>query len=162
MKQLFATVAALLVLLMGGLTASANGYQLDNVSNSSPNPGEGFSFHANGFGPNTEASATLFSTPVLLGTFTADAQGVVRGEVTIPANTPVGPHRLEIRGVDRDGNVKVVNFNLQVGGVGGGGGGPVPGLPATGGEIGSTLAVSAIVVGFGLSLFAAARRRAAA
>ena len=51
-----------------------------------------------GFAPGEQVIAYMFSTPVLLGTFTADMLGTVVVEFTLPAGTPVGAHTLELRG----------------------------------------------------------------
>jgi hypothetical protein len=47
-----------------------------------------------GFQPYEVVTVTLHSTPVTVGTFTADAQGTVTVTFTLPAGTPVGNHTL--------------------------------------------------------------------
>jgi LPXTG-motif cell wall-anchored protein len=44
-------------------------------------------------------SAFLFSKPVKLGRFTADANGTVKGTVTIPKWTDPGKHHFRLKGV---------------------------------------------------------------
>ncbi|MGK5112196.1 MULTISPECIES: LPXTG cell wall anchor domain-containing protein [unclassified Geodermatophilus] len=51
-----------------------------------------------GFKPFEKVTVTLHSTPWVAGTFTADAQGVVRVQFTVPAGTPVGQHTLVYNG----------------------------------------------------------------
>jgi hypothetical protein len=51
-----------------------------------------------GFKPFEKVTLVLHSTPVELGTFTADANGVVTAEFTIPAGTPLGNHTLAYTG----------------------------------------------------------------
>jgi hypothetical protein len=51
-----------------------------------------------GFQPYEQVTLTLHSTPVALGTFPADANGVVTVEFTLPAGTPIGAHTLELAG----------------------------------------------------------------
>ncbi len=52
-----------------------------------------------GFTPGERVTITLLSTPVLLGTTTADAVGRVASTVTIPADLEVGNHHIELVGV---------------------------------------------------------------
>ena len=51
-----------------------------------------------GFQPYEKVTLVLHSTPVTLGTFTADANGVVTAEFTVPAGTPLGNHTLAYTG----------------------------------------------------------------
>jgi hypothetical protein len=51
-----------------------------------------------GFQPFEEVTLVLHSDPVVLGTFTADADGVVTAEFTLPAGTAVGTHHLVLDG----------------------------------------------------------------
>ena len=51
-----------------------------------------------GFQPREVVTLVLHSTPVTLGTFTADADGVVTAEFTLPAGTPLGQHTLAYSG----------------------------------------------------------------
>lgn len=51
-----------------------------------------------GFKPGEVVTVVLHSTPVTLGTFTADANGVVTVEFTLPAGTALGTHTLAYDG----------------------------------------------------------------
>jgi hypothetical protein len=51
-----------------------------------------------GFQPYEKVTLVLHSTPVELGTFTADANGVVTAEFTLPTGTPLGQHTLAYTG----------------------------------------------------------------
>lgn len=51
-----------------------------------------------GFQPHEVVTLTLHSTPVVLGTFTADAAGVVTATFTLPAGTAAGEHHLVFEG----------------------------------------------------------------
>jgi hypothetical protein len=51
-----------------------------------------------GFQPNEVVTLVLHSTPTALGTFTADANGVVTAEFTLPAGTALGQHTLTYDG----------------------------------------------------------------
>lgn len=153
-------VAALAVAVLGGATVASagTGYQLDSVSNSNPNPGDTISLYANGYGPSTEATATLFSTPVALGTYTSRTDGVVVADVIIPADTSIGQHRIDVVGVDRDGAAKTTSFTIQVG-TQAGGSNPTGGLPNTGLRIGLSIAIAVLALSIGGTLLTTARRR---
>jgi hypothetical protein len=51
-----------------------------------------------GFKPFEVVKLTMHSTPVVLGTFTADANGVVTAEFTIPAGTELAAHNFVYEG----------------------------------------------------------------
>ena len=55
-------------------------------------------FRGNCFTPFERVVAELHSHEVVLGRFTANAQGIVRGRVTIPRKTKPGYHTLELEG----------------------------------------------------------------
>ena len=47
-----------------------------------------------GFQPFEVVEIWLYSTPMLLGTLTADADGVISGSFTVPSGTPAGTHHI--------------------------------------------------------------------
>jgi LPXTG-motif cell wall-anchored protein len=51
-----------------------------------------------GFQPFEVVTLVMHSTPTTIGTFTADANGVVTAEFTLPAGTPAGTHTLVFDG----------------------------------------------------------------
>ena len=51
-----------------------------------------------GFKPGEKVTVVLHSAPVEVGVFTADANGVVTVEFTVPAGTPLGTHTLAYQG----------------------------------------------------------------
>ncbi|MCZ2859900.1 hypothetical protein [Blastococcus sp. VKM Ac-2987] len=51
-----------------------------------------------GFQPFEKVTLTMHSTPQVLGTFTADADGVLEVEFTLPAGTTAGMHTLVLEG----------------------------------------------------------------
>jgi hypothetical protein len=53
---------------------------------------------SSGFSPGESVDATLHSTPIDLGSFTADSNGDVSFSVTIPATMPSGQHELILMG----------------------------------------------------------------
>ncbi|MDJ0377526.1 choice-of-anchor I family protein [Cryobacterium sp. PH31-L1] len=62
-------------------------------------PGERVTVTVSGLNPGQEITGTLYSTPVNLGTFAANAAGVATFSAVIPASTPVGAHTLVISSV---------------------------------------------------------------
>jgi hypothetical protein len=67
-------------------------------STGSATPGARITKVIGGFKPHEVVHLTLHSTPVDLGTFTADANGVVTATFTLPAGTVVGTHHLVFEG----------------------------------------------------------------
>ena len=68
------------------------------LSNGSPPAGGQLTLSGQGFPPETVLTATLFSTPVVLGSVTSDAQGSFQMTVTIPLSTPPGQHEIVVSG----------------------------------------------------------------
>lgn len=64
-------------------------------------------FRAEGFKAGASVEVWLFSDPVLLTTTTANSSGAVNTSVSIPAGTPVGSHRIEVRGTAADGSLLI-------------------------------------------------------
>jgi hypothetical protein len=158
-KWLFVALLAIGAIAGGPSVVSASsGYQLDNASTTTPAPGQSITVVFNGFKPGTEVTITLFSEPVVLGTFVSEpgafGQGVVEATVTIPANTSPGEHRLVASGVGLDGQPRTVTIFITVSGSGGG-------LPVTGGSPLFVLAMGAAVVGVGVALLEFRNRRSA-
>ncbi|WP_448615987.1 LPXTG cell wall anchor domain-containing protein [Modestobacter sp. URMC 112] len=63
-------------------------------------PGKQVTRVLTGFKPNEQVTLTMHSTPVVLGTFTADANGVVTATFTIPAGTALSDHTFVYVGAD--------------------------------------------------------------
>jgi hypothetical protein len=55
-------------------------------------PGERVTVTVSGLNPGQKITGTLYSTPVNLGTFAANAAGIATFSAVIPINTPVGAH----------------------------------------------------------------------
>jgi hypothetical protein len=64
-----------------------------------------------GFQPGERVRVVLHSTPVRLGTFVADATGIVTAPVAVPATLEAGAHTLTLTG-ERTGD-RVVHFRLS-------------------------------------------------
>ncbi len=115
-------------------------------------PGDDIRVRAGGYRPFEPVRIELRSDPIVLGTSSADAQGVVDVTVTIPADAPIGDHDVAIVPVDESSPSSVTLLPISVARV------PVGTLPATGGGIGWSLALAASMVASGLLVFAAALR----
>lgn len=61
-------------------------------------PGQKITKVLKGFKPGEKVTLVMHSTPVELGTFTADAKGVVTATFTLPAGTALGTHTLAYDG----------------------------------------------------------------
>ncbi len=69
-------------------------------TSASVSPGGQITVHGSGFKPNSEISATLHSSPVLLGTVTANASGTFVQKFAVPKNTSIGNHQLVVSGIN--------------------------------------------------------------
>ncbi|RBY82119.1 hypothetical protein DQ238_05880 [Geodermatophilus sp. TF02-6] len=111
-----------------------------------------------GFKPHEVVTVVLHSTPVVLGTFTADAQGVLTVEFTLPAGTPEGTHHIAYDGTmgshfEEAITVSVAGAGLET---------TSSSLAYTGADIAVPLAggVGLVLLG-GATVFAARRRKEA-
>ncbi len=74
-----------------------------NSGSGSPNsvtaqPGDSVTADATGYNADETVDATVHSTPVSVGSAVADSHGNVAITVTIPVDTPAGPHELRLTG----------------------------------------------------------------
>ena len=109
-----------------------------------------------GFAPGETVDVTLHSTPIALGTLTADAAGAVEGDVTIPADVEPGYHTIELVGQT---SARPVEVAVEV---------DAPRspttrsqLPATGSPSAALASVAAALLVVGGALVAEGRRRRA-
>ncbi len=122
-----------------------------------------------GFRPRSIVLVRLFSDPVRLGEFTADADGTAVASVVIPESTPPGEHTLRATGVDPAGrpleeSVAILVMEAGAGSGGGGGAGGVvhssTGLSRTGTSSTLPLTAAAVgLVGIGAGAVVVGRRR---
>ncbi|MFQ1001331.1 hypothetical protein [Modestobacter sp. SSW1-42] len=70
----------------------------DKTTGAAAAPGQKVVKVLKGFKPFEKVTVVLHSAPVVLGEFTADANGVVTVEFTVPAGTPLGNHTLAYDG----------------------------------------------------------------
>lgn len=108
--------------------------------------GSSFTLSLRGLKPGSSTSATLFSTPKILGRYTAAANGTISAVVTIPTDAPAGSHRLRLKMVDRNGRPITVWLGIAIRST------PET-LPATGSSSGKNLSLAGwlILAGIGFS-----------
>jgi len=112
-----------------------------------------------GFEPDSASSVYLCSTPVLLGTVTADAAGNVAAAVTVPLGTALGAHTIAVVGRSAGGATRVSYAAINVVAPGSGGGTTTGNLPTTGSDPGRYLAAGSALVLLGAAAVAGARRQ---
>ncbi len=154
----------------GSTTSSTTPAAGVTLSTTATDPGGQVGLVSDGWAVNTPVDVTLHSDPVDLGTFNADANGNLSVTVTIPADTPVGDHYIELIGTGATtGGTRSVRANIAVGTTTGGSGetstsagsAVVSGssLPATGSDSERLLFSGASLAGAGALLVLAARTR---
>jgi hypothetical protein len=119
------------------------------LSASSVAAGGSLTVSGSGFRSGEQVQAFLHSDPVFLAVGSADAQGAVRLQVTIPATTPVGTHQVELRGVT--GGRSLMSGPLTVTAATGG-------LPRTGTGALDLLPWALLLVGLGVVVLGRSRR----
>jgi hypothetical protein len=87
-------------------------FPITTASSTTPKPGQTVTVQSPGFTPGETVSVTLHSTPVNLGTVTADASGDVDATVTIPIGTVPGAHELIFTGLS-SGRVVTVPITVS-------------------------------------------------
>ncbi|HZQ26868.1 MAG TPA: LPXTG cell wall anchor domain-containing protein [Acidimicrobiales bacterium] len=127
------------------------------LSNTAAHSGDDVTASGCGFKPGSSVALDFLSTPVRVGTATADANGGIRATVTVPANATPGTHTIEATGTDPRGAPLVLSASITILGAG------AP-LPHTGSS--STAPLTAAGVGLvligGVAVVGARRRRARA
>lgn len=158
---------------------NGNNQKGGNVSDNTPVPGEQQQVQSKGHKPDSDAEIYAESTPILLGTFRANAQGVVNAVVTIPLGLSVGPHAIVVRGITPSGAALVQRIPITItaanvaiakakASANAGNGSNTTGigglqLPRTGTEIALVSAAGIALIGVGsLALVSGRRRRIAA
>ncbi|MGK5694546.1 hypothetical protein ACSNOJ_16860 [Streptomyces sp. URMC 128] len=117
-RAAFATAAASAVLaavpVIGAQPAHAQPYPPGppelTLTATTVDAGDDLGFTGTGFDPNEGVAAVLFSKPVKLGRFTADANGTVEGTVTIPKWTDPGKHIFRLKGLESKKSLKAKIF----------------------------------------------------
>ncbi len=117
-----------------------------------------------GFAPGTDVQITLHSDPVDLGTATADDNGEVHQNITIPPGTATGQHSVTCSGLSASGGSLTLTAELMVTATGTT---PVTNpttsgtgtLPRTGSDTTELLRVGVVLIVAGAALAVIVRRR---
>ena len=162
-KRLLVLSAAVLF-ATAGVAGAQDAYSDDDtvaVSDTAVEPGQPVTVSARTYCAGCPVTFTLFSEPVVLGTVDADANGVATLTFTVPEGTSAGTHTIEATGTGADGLPLTVRTTITVVAPGAAGTGSGA-LPTTGSDsaISMTQIALAAVVGGGLLVLAASKRRA--
>ncbi|WP_158778638.1 hypothetical protein [Streptomyces cellulosae] len=82
------------------------------VSATTVHPGDTVTFHGSGFTPGQQVDVLLRPPNTVLGTFTADANGNVSGQVTIPPGTKPGYYQFAL--LNHGGSFRVCAAVIRV------------------------------------------------
>jgi hypothetical protein len=77
-------------------------------------PGDTFSVSSSGWKPSSSVAASFHSTPVDLGTLTANDAGTVQGSFTVPAGAEAGAHTVVLTGTDPQGEAQTATADVTV------------------------------------------------
>jgi alpha-L-fucosidase len=172
LKKMLATgvLAGACLAAVPATMAFAEGYATPDgakVSDNTPVAGEAVTIEVGGFAADSEVTITLHSDPIVLGTFTADGNGVVRATVNLPAGVS-GSHDIVVSGFNALGAPVVATIPVSIsagpgGGSGGGDGGGDGGglLPRTGSNTATIVALGGVLVVIGGGATIITRRRLA-
>lgn len=151
---------------LGGTASAQYGGGLGSGS-TTVGPGGTISLNGEGYAGDALISFTMFSTPVDLGTTKANGQGAFSATVKIPADTEPGTHRIEASGEGAGGGTLVLSTTITVTGASGGSGdataagasAPGGALAATGLDVILLGSIALGLIGVGVALVVARRRR---
>jgi hypothetical protein len=96
--------------------------------------------------------ATMRSDPVVLGTLTPNAAGVVSAQLAIPSNATPGPHTLELTGTRLGGGARTATVAFTVAGT-------ATSIPRTGSDSTDLVPLGLVLLGVGCLTSAAASAR---
>ena len=68
-----------------------------------------------GYEPGSEVDVWLHSTPVKLGSVSADGEGRISGQYVVPASVDAGDHRVVLAGRTKSGGDSVIGVGLRIG-----------------------------------------------
>jgi hypothetical protein len=113
--------------------------------------------------PGSEATFTLYSEPVVLGTVTVGPDGVASLTFDLPAGTTIGEHRIETTGTNEAGETDREGFFIDVTSCaptgGPGGGTDDDGLARTGTDVSTPVRAAVVVFAAGAALLLVSRKR---
>ena len=76
--------------------------------------GRSFRLSLRGLQPESVLSATIFSRPTRLGTFTVNGDGTIRKVVNVPSKRSLGLHRLRVIMVDQEGRAITLWLGVHI------------------------------------------------
>jgi hypothetical protein len=77
--------------------------------------GHQFVVESTGFISGEKIAVWMFSTPIQLGSLTADVTGKISGRFALPRDVEPGDHRLVLDGVSSDGSSVILGLGIAVG-----------------------------------------------
>lgn len=173
-RTVLVTAVASIALLAGPVRADAQQYPpadtFCTISDTTPVPGQDVALTCGGYAAGATVTVTFFSSPVTLGTTTADADGVATLTTEIPSNAAVGRHSITTSGAAATGGTLTQVIYITVVAAGAAGAGTqVPAtvsgaLPTTGsdGTMPLVRAGALLLAVGGVAVLATRRRRAEA
>ena len=69
---------------------------------------------SSGWLAGSSVTVTMYSTPIDLGTYVANADGTLSGTLIIPANAPVGNHTVVLSGTAANGATATAQLAFQI------------------------------------------------
>ncbi len=121
-------------------------------------PSQQVTFTAIGFAPDSQVETFICSTPISLGTFTADSTGQVSQVLQIPAGTTLGAHTIAAVGKRSNGLDQVAYAAVTV--VSSSSSSSSGSLPTTGSDNGKLVAIGAALMVLGAAaVFGSTRAR---
>lgn len=169
-RTMLVAVAVSATLVLGAATAGAQVYpppaNFCTISDTTPTPGQTVTISCGTYLAGATVTFTFLSTPVVLGTVTADANGVATLTTAIPSDATLGDHTITVTGESAAGPLtQTIPLTVVSAGAGAGAGGVATGaggLPRTGTDSSLPLArTAALLIAVGGVLVLAARRRRA-
>ncbi len=175
-KAKAAAAAVIAVLLMGlaltGAPAGAQEEGYSDVLNSTVDkPTVGGSCNntditvtTNNLLPGSEATFTLYSEPIVLGTVVVDDEGVASLTFDLPAGVLLGQHKIETTGTNEFGDADQEGFYIDVTSCAPGPGGNNPGtgdgsLARTGTDVSTPIRAAVVAFAAGAALLLVSRKR---
>jgi alpha-L-fucosidase len=168
LKQMLATgvLAGACFAVLPASAAFAEGYSTPDgatVSDNTPVAGEPVTIEVGGFAPYSEVTIELHSDPIVLGTFTADGEGVVRATVNLPAGVS-GSHDVVVMGSNALGAPVIATIPVTISvdpGPGSDDGDSGGLLPRTGSNTATILTLGGVLVVLGGGATVITRKRLA-
>ena len=95
-------------------TTAGNGSGNISVDTSQVAPNGTFTVTSSGWMPNDPVTVTFHSTPVTLGTLTANESGQVQGSFTVPPSAETGTHTVELTGTSSTNSPQTQSITVTV------------------------------------------------